>query len=136
MSSSGVKQGCTLSPTLSNIYQNDKHDIFNNECDPVELDGISLNLTSWADDLVLLSTSKKGLQNCLERLSDYSEKWQLSVNVLSAKVMVLSAGHSRIDDMKFDNNTLECVSSYKYLELIFSRTGKFTKMEGNRTNKA
>ncbi len=88
----GVKQGCTLSPTLSNIYQNDIHDIFNNECDPEELDSIFLNSISWADDLVLLSTSKNGFQK--ERLSDYCEKWQLSVNVLKIKVIVLSAGHS------------------------------------------
>ncbi len=102
----------------------------------MELDSIFLNSISWADDLVLLSTSKKGLQKYLERLSDYCEKWQLSVNVLKTKVMVLSAGHSRIDDIKFDNNTLECVSSYKYVGPIFSRNGKFTKMEEDRINKA
>ncbi len=72
----------TLRPTFSNIYQNDIHEIFNNECDLVELDSIFLKSISWADDLVLLSTSKKSLQKCLESLSDYCEKWQLPVNVL------------------------------------------------------
>ncbi len=52
------------------------------------------------------------------------------------KVMVVSAGHSRKDDIKSDNHTLECVSSYKYLGLIFSRNGSFTKMEEDRINKA
>ncbi len=81
MSSSGITQGCTLSPTLSNIYQNDIHDIFDHECDPVELDSMFLNSISWADDLILLSTSNRCFQKCLQKLSDYCEKWQLSVNV-------------------------------------------------------
>ena len=29
MATSGVKQGCTMSSSLSNLYQNDLHDIFN-----------------------------------------------------------------------------------------------------------
>ncbi len=42
VSSSGIKQGCNLSPTLSNIYQNDIHDIFTEDCDPVKLGDIIL----------------------------------------------------------------------------------------------
>ena len=57
----GVKQGCCLSPTLSNIFQNDLHEIFSDgRCDPVLLGNTHLNSLSWADDLVLMSTSKEG----------------------------------------------------------------------------
>ena len=42
----GVKQGCNLSPTLSNIYQNDIHRIFDNTCDPLTLNGTSINSLS------------------------------------------------------------------------------------------
>ena len=35
MATSGAKQGCTMSLILSNLYQNDLHDIFNDTCDPV-----------------------------------------------------------------------------------------------------
>jgi hypothetical protein len=50
-----------------NIYQNDIHDIFGENCDPVELGNIMFNSKSWADDLVLVSTSKSGLQNCINK---------------------------------------------------------------------
>jgi hypothetical protein len=55
-STTGVKQGCNLSPTLSNLYQNDIHDIFDESCDPVNLDDFIFNSLSWADDLVIIST--------------------------------------------------------------------------------
>ena len=78
----GVKQGCCLSPTLSNIFQNDLHEIFSNgRCDPLLLGNTHLNSLSWANDLVLMSTSKTGLQKCLDNLQMYCCKWGLEVNV-------------------------------------------------------
>ena len=48
-----VKQGCCLKPALSNIFQNDMHEIFDStSCDPVKLGNMSFNSLSWADDLV------------------------------------------------------------------------------------
>ena len=78
-SSNGVKQGCSLSPILSNIFQNDIHDIFQG-CHPVKIGDISINSLSWADDLLLLSSSKEGLQSCLVKLHEYCNKWGLVVN--------------------------------------------------------
>ena len=62
LAASGVKQGCPMSPVLSNIYQNDLHEIFGENCDPVHTGDSHVNSISWADDLLLLSTSNEGLQ--------------------------------------------------------------------------
>jgi hypothetical protein len=59
LSTTGVKQGCNLSPTLANLFQNDLHDIFDNACSPVTLGDITFNSLSWADDLVLCATTPK-----------------------------------------------------------------------------
>ena len=69
--SSRMKQGYNLSPTLSNIYQNDLHEIFDDSCDPVELNGPNINSLSWADDLVLFYKSPIDLQNCLNIIQIY-----------------------------------------------------------------
>ena len=42
LATSGVKQGCPMSPILSNIFQNDLHEIFDNGCDPVKAGDICI----------------------------------------------------------------------------------------------
>ena len=84
-----VKQGCPMSPVLSNTYQNDLHEIFGENYDPVHIGDSRVNSISWADDLLLISTSKEGLQQCLENMKTYCYNWGLVVNT-EKKTMVLS----------------------------------------------
>ena len=57
---------------------NDLVDYFDVECDPVvELNGKSFSCLLYADDIVLLSQSAKGLQNLLNKLKLFCDKWML-----------------------------------------------------------
>ena len=49
-SATGVKQGCNLSTTLSNIlvYQNNLHDIFDSSCNSVKLGNREINSLFYA----------------------------------------------------------------------------------------
>ena len=76
----GVKQGCILSPSLFNIYLSDICNIFTDECKPVFLNNSSFNCLLYADDMVLLSESATGLQNCLNQISHYFKQWKPTVN--------------------------------------------------------
>ena len=84
-STTGVKQGCNLSPCMSNLYQNDLHNIFDETCDPTCLGTLKINSLSWADDLVIVSKSALGLQNCLNKLYLYCLKWGLNLNTQKTK---------------------------------------------------
>ena len=53
------------------IFINDLPSMFSDEDDPVLLNDVKLNCLLYADDLLLLSRSQKGLQSCLDKLSDY-----------------------------------------------------------------
>ena len=80
--SCGVKQGCNLSPTLFNIFVNDFPDSLGEVSDhPIDIDGIKLNCILYADDLMLISETAEGLQNCLNKLDSYCQQWSHSVNI-------------------------------------------------------
>ena len=43
-----------------------------------------------ADDMIIVSTSENDLQNSLNKLYEYCNKWKLNVNVTQSKVMVFN----------------------------------------------
>lgn len=58
----GVKHGECLNPTLFNYFINDLHEIFYFTCDPLVLEESKISILSFAEDLVILSSTHKGLQ--------------------------------------------------------------------------
>ena len=74
----GVKQGCILSPTLFNIFLADFQRVVETaECDPVTVnEGALLGCLIWADDILLLSKSKTGMDNMLSSLKSFSVKME------------------------------------------------------------
>ena len=51
-----------------------------------------VNELMYADDLILLSKTKDGLQKQIDELLIFCEKWKLDINVKKTKVMVLIKG--------------------------------------------
>ena len=121
----GVRQGDNLSPNLFKIFVNDLPEQFTNEHDPISLGNLKISCLLYADDLILLSTSKKGLQLCLDTLSDYCTRNCLSVNLKKTQVLVFGKGKVSPVSFYYRTHLLEQVSSYKYLGIVFSSNGSF-----------
>ena len=63
---------------------------FDRDCDPVTLGDEYLSHFLHADDLVLVSTSAKGLQKSLDKLAKYSEEKCLTISIKKSKSMVFN----------------------------------------------
>ena len=75
----GVKQGEVLSPLLFNLYINDLPE-YVKDCESPTLNGSVIDCLLYADDLVLISTTKTGLQRKFDKLNKYCNEWRMSVN--------------------------------------------------------
>ena len=133
----GVKQGCILSPRLFNIFLNDLPEIFDNSCNPVNLGtDQKINCLMYADDLIILSESEEGLQECMHKLDKYTDKWGLKINIDKTKVMIIQkGGRKKLAKFYCGDNILKNTNSYKYLGTIISDTGSFKLNEINLKKK-
>ena len=123
----GVRQGDNLSPNLFKLFVNDLPEIFKGDCFPVSINSLSLNCLLYADDVVLLSESSQGLQNCLDKLNIYCGQWGLELNIKKTKVLIFNnTGRLKSTSFTFNGTKLENVKNYTYLGINFSASGSFT----------
>ena len=88
---------------------------------------VKLFILFYADDTVIISESADGLQHALNEFYTYCNQWKLTVNVDKTKVMVFSKGPTPKNVFYFHDNVIESVKEFKYLGIIFSRSGSFCK---------
>ena len=139
ISNIGVKQGDTLSTILFNLYINDLPNILSFDGNyPIVVGHTPINCLIYADDLVIMSTSAEGLQQCLNKLATYCNKWKLQVNLKKTKVILFNRQGSLIKNHNFlfKSNNIEVTKQYKYLGFIFSCSGSTIAVVTNLINQA
>ena len=117
-----------MSPILFNIFVNDINEIFDVRFGHlVSLGNIKLSNLLYADDLILISKTKTGLQSCLDNLQAYCQKWKLMVNNKKTKAMVVEKRQSsaQIHRFNFKKEPLEISKLYPYLRTIIANNGNF-----------
>ena len=124
-STCGVKRRDVSSPLLFNLFIDDlvkKLKISN--CDPVVIKNISVNSLLYADDIILLSSSDKGLQKSLDIVDKFCTDWKLDVSYEKSKVTVFSSnGKSHLNKFKYQDCVLETVKSNCYLDATIKYSG-------------
>lgn len=84
---------------------------------------LKLLILFYADDTVIMGD----LQNALNEFYIYCTRWKLSVNVNKTKLMVFSKGATWKKTFYYKGEVIENVKEFKYLGIVISRTGLFTK---------
>ena len=78
----------------------------------------------FADDLILFSSTNKGLQKCIGNLSQYCNKWNLTINLKKTKIVTFSkTGKIENTNYNIDGTNLEKATEYKYLRFVFTSNG-------------
>ena len=91
----------------------------------------------YADDTTICPESAEGLQQALDALSDYCDKWSLRVNVDKTKVVVFSRGKIRkMPTIKYKGRSLEVVFEFQYLGVCFNHNNKFNLAQNSLYDKA
>ena len=122
----GVRQGDNLSPTLFNIFINDIPEIFKPElCSPVDIVKTKMNCLLYADDLVILSKSADGLQNALNAINDYCDKWGLTINTSKTHTIVFNPKKKENNIFFLKEVEIDTVKDIQYLGVILNQNGTF-----------
>ena len=92
-----------------------------NESDIFLEEGKKVNALIYADDLILLSDTKEGLQKQIDKISNYCDKWKLDVNIKKKKIMIFNRGKIPIKSkFNYKNVVLENVKQFKYLRFTIT----------------
>ena len=123
----GVKQGCILSPLLFNIFMSDLQEkLEEEENDPTQIAPNEMcSCLIWADDLLVLSQSEKGLQSMLNELYTFSETNGLKANMDKTKIMIFnkSGRHTR-RSFSLGGTKVDTTREYKYLGFKMTPSGE------------
>jgi hypothetical protein len=139
---SGVRQGCSLSPYLFNIFINDIMEYINVDNSHAP----SIGRTTFpglllADDLAVSSFTSNGLQKEIDQIVRYCKEWNLKRNFSKSKIAVFKKGgklkNSKRSSMGGQN--IEIIDKFKYLGITSEDTGGWKnqkasiKAKGNQT---
>ena len=137
---SGVKQGDTLSPTLFSIFVNDLITEINVAKTGINIKDKHIGILLYADDIALISESENELQRALDIVYKWSTQNIIRFNQAKSNVVHYRKRGSNRTTFSFQlgNSTLCLTNQYKYLGLYldenlnFNTTVKFLSNAGNR----
>ncbi len=110
--SQDVKQGCTLSPTLYQIYTSDCINTLN--CG-IKVGEKNLSVLLFADDIAIIAQKEEDLQRCLDVMNNWCMKWRLSINPSKSKII-----HYRLNGSSLQTiNSLETLFLVGYIIMQF-----------------
>lgn len=119
----GVRQGGLTSPDLFNLYINDLMGRLRGTKVGCHLGNVCVNSISYADDMVLLSPSIKGLRELLSVCENYVNSHGLIYNVAKTELVVFKAGGGPdyVPEVRLNGELVRVVQQFRYLGHILTQ---------------
>ena len=112
---------------LFNLYNNNLGKFLTESQDSPTQQGSEISHFLYADDLVLLSNTKEGLQKKLNELNDFADQKDLTISINKSKVMIFNkAGRKIKERFTIADDKLEIVNTFTYLGVEIMTNGSFT----------
>lgn len=115
-------QGGLTSPDLFNVYINGLIEELRSTRVGCHVGGVCVNNLSYADDMVLLSPSIKGLRKLLSVCEHYADAYGLKYNVLKTEMMIFSSGRGpeNVPEVNLNGSVVRAVQRFRYLGHILT----------------
>ena len=125
----GVRQGDSMSPTLFSIYINDLANKLKETNYGIKIGTQRVPILLYADDIALMAEKEEDMQELLNILHIWCQKWKMNLNMTKTKFMVFRNKNQELGDVKFHfgNQEINNCKEYKYLGVYFDEHLKFEK---------
>ena len=126
----GVRQGGILSPYLFNIYMDDLSQILGKEYAGCKIASRIINHLFYADDIVLMCPSFRGLQDLLNICASYADNHDIKFNTTKSVVLIRRNNllkNAFVPNFRLCDADLTEVKETKYLGHIINADGKDDK---------
>lgn len=108
------------------MYLNDlEEELITNGIRGIDTGVLNIYLLLYADDIILFGKTPEDLQNTLNVLKDYCQRWKLTVNITKTKIMIFRKGGRLPDNLnfKYNDSIFEIVNKFCYLGVVFTSGG-------------
>ena len=95
--------------------------------DAPTINSIKITCLFWADDLVVISTTKEGLRNQLNVVNDYCSDWKLTLNAEKIKTVIFNktGATPKKHKINYGGELIKTVKYFSYLGITLDSNGKF-----------
>ena len=119
-----MRQGCSLSSFLFNIYIEQAINECKVYCTEIKVNGARIQMLRFADDIAIIAQDKTNLKTELDRLDDILKRnYKMEIDRIKTKVTTCSKDSENIN-IKMDDDALKQVATIKYLGSIFTEDWK------------